>query len=44
MDDFINTGSGGGVGFGLCDDITNPVIDEEKIIYEAAQSVERITA
>ena len=32
MDDFINTGSGGGVGFGLCDDITNPVIDEEKII------------
>lgn len=32
MDDFINTGSGGGVGFGLCDDITNPVIDEEKIV------------
>lgn len=32
MDDFINTGSGGGVGFGLCDDITNAVIDEEKII------------
>lgn len=32
MDDFINTGSGGGIGFGLCDDITNPVIDEEKII------------
>ncbi len=32
MDDFINTGSGSGVGFGLCDDITNAVIDEEKII------------
>ncbi len=29
MDDFIDTGSGGGVGFGLCDDITNAVIDEE---------------
>ena len=32
MDDFIETGSGGGIGFGLCGDITNPVIDEEKII------------
>ena len=32
MDDFIETGSGGGIGFGLCDDIMNPVIDEEKII------------
>ncbi len=31
MDDFIDTGSGGGIGFGLCDDITNAVIDEEKI-------------
>ena len=31
MDDFIETGSGGGVGFGLCDDITNAVIDEEII-------------
>jgi 4-O-beta-D-mannosyl-D-glucose phosphorylase len=31
MDDFINTGSGGGVGFGLCEDITNAVIDEEII-------------
>ena len=29
MDDFIDIGSGGGVGFGLCDDITNAVIDEE---------------
>ncbi|MBQ8073485.1 MAG: glycosidase [Clostridia bacterium] len=32
MDDFIETGSGGGIGFGLCGDITNPVIDEERII------------
>ena len=32
MDSFIDTGSGGGIGFGLCDDITNAVIDEEKIL------------
>lgn len=31
MDDFIDTGSGGGIGFGLCDDIKHPVIDEEVI-------------
>ncbi|MDR2546843.1 MAG: glycosidase [Lachnospiraceae bacterium] len=31
MDDFIETGSGGGIGFGLCDDIERAVIDEEKI-------------
>ncbi len=31
MDDFINTGSGGGVGFGLCEDITHAVIGEEII-------------
>ena len=31
MDDFIDTGSGGGIGFGLCDDITHAVIDEEKM-------------
>ena len=31
MDDFIDTGSGGGVGFGLCDDIEHAVIDEEII-------------
>ena len=31
MDDFIETGSGGGVGFGLCDDIEHAVIDEEII-------------
>ena len=29
MDDFIETGSGGGIGFGLCRDIKHPVIDEE---------------
>ena len=31
MDDFIETGSGGGVGFGLCDDITKAEVDEEKM-------------
>ncbi len=31
MDDFIETGSGGGIGFGLCEDITRAVIDEERI-------------
>jgi 4-O-beta-D-mannosyl-D-glucose phosphorylase len=31
MDDFIETGSGGGIGFGLCEDITNAVIEEEKM-------------
>lgn len=32
MDGFIDTGSGGGIGFGLCDDIEHAIIDEEKII------------
>lgn len=31
MDDFIETGSGGGIGFGLCDDITHAIIDREVI-------------
>lgn len=31
MDDFIDTGSGGGIGFGLCDDITHAVVDDEII-------------
>ncbi len=31
MDDFIETGSGGGIGFGLCEDITHAVIDQEKM-------------
>ncbi len=32
MDGFIETGSGGGIGYGLCKDITHAVIEEEKII------------
>lgn len=32
MDGFIETGSGGGIGFGLSEDIEHAVIDEEKII------------
>ncbi len=32
QDSFISTGSGGGIGFGLCDNIQKPVIKEEKII------------
>lgn len=32
QDGFIETGSGGGVCFGLCDDIENAVIDNEKIV------------
>lgn len=31
MDGFIETGSGGGIGVGLCQDITDAVIDEELI-------------
>ena len=31
MDGFIDTGSGGGIGFGLCEDITHAVLDEEKL-------------
>ena len=34
MDGFIDTGSGGGIGFGLCNDITNAVIEDEVIINE----------
>lgn len=34
QDDFISTGSGGGIGWGLCEDITNPVIGQEKIIED----------
>lgn len=32
QDGFISTGSGGGIAFGLCDDITNPRIRNEKVI------------
>ncbi|GAB6989298.1 glycoside hydrolase family 130 protein [Paenibacillus pini] len=34
QDGFISTGSGGGIAFGLCDDILNPVIEYEEIIDE----------
>jgi 4-O-beta-D-mannosyl-D-glucose phosphorylase len=34
MDGFIQTGSGGGIGWALCDDIRKPVITDEKIICE----------
>ncbi len=32
QDDFIQTGSGGGIGWGLCEDINKPVIKDEVII------------
>ena len=32
QDGFIDTGSGGGIGWGLCEDITHAMIDEEIII------------
>lgn len=32
QDGFIETGSGGGIAWGLCKDIENPVIDQEEII------------
>ncbi|MFA9379846.1 MAG: glycosidase, partial [Acetanaerobacterium sp.] len=32
QDDFIQTGSGGGICFGLCDDIEHPVIDSETLV------------
>lgn len=34
QDGFISTGSGGGIAFGLCEDILNPVIDRETVIDE----------
>jgi 4-O-beta-D-mannosyl-D-glucose phosphorylase len=34
QDGFISTGSGGGIAFGLCKNIENPVIGEERIIDE----------
>ncbi|WJH27239.1 glycosidase [Paenibacillus sp. CC-CFT742] len=34
QDGFISTGSGGGIAFGLCEDILNPVIAKETIIDE----------
>ncbi|MEO6638288.1 MAG: glycosidase, partial [Ginsengibacter sp.] len=32
QDSFIEAGSGGGIGFGVCDDIENAVIDKELVI------------
>ncbi|SIN69779.1 glycoside hydrolase family 130 protein [Chitinophaga niabensis] len=32
QDGFIEAGTGGGIGFGVCEDITRPVIGEEKIL------------
>ncbi|MFA9396705.1 MAG: glycosidase [Clostridiaceae bacterium] len=34
QDGFISTGNGGGIAFGLCEDILNPKIDKETIIDE----------
>ena len=34
QDGFISTGSGGGIAYGYCDDMINPVIKEEKIMHE----------
>ena len=36
QDGFISTGTGGGIAFGVCDDILNPVIDKETVIDERA--------
>ena len=33
QDDFIDAGSGGGISMGLCSDINNPYIDEERLLY-----------
>lgn len=32
QDDFVMAGSGGGIGWGVCDDIENPVIEAEEIV------------
>ncbi|WP_067839618.1 glycoside hydrolase family 130 protein [Amphibacillus sediminis] len=34
QDGFISTGTGGGIAFGLCDNIESAVIQEEKVIHE----------
>lgn len=36
QDGFISVGSGGGIGWGLCDDMTNAVIDRETIVDNKA--------
>ena len=35
QDGFISTGSGGGIGFGLCEEITDAVIKEQEVIINA---------
>ncbi len=37
QDDFIETGSGGGICFGLCEDITNAVIDTDETVVSPRQ-------
>lgn len=34
QDGFIDTGSGGGISIGYCEDMTNPVVDSEKVLDE----------
>jgi len=36
QDGFISVGSGGGIGWGLCDDMTNAVVDSEVIVDNKA--------
>lgn len=36
QDGFIDAGSGGGIGWGLCDDMTNAVVDKQTIIDSRA--------
>jgi 4-O-beta-D-mannosyl-D-glucose phosphorylase len=36
QDDFINAGSGGGIGWALCDDITRAEVSEERVIEPRA--------
>lgn len=37
QDDFIQTGSGGGICFGLCDDINNPIITTDEVVISPRQ-------
>lgn len=34
QDGFISTGTGGGIAFGVCEDIANPVIAKETVLHE----------
>lgn len=43
MDGFIDTGGGGGIGWGTCADITHPVINDERIIeYKKYHTVKEV--